>query len=224
MRPRAEAVEQRLVLCVDSWKTLASMAAARRLFCDADGVDVAGEVEVHLLHRDHLRVSPARGAALDAERGAHRGLADARDAVLVQVRAHGLRQADGRRRLALAERRRVDPRDDDVVALAALRLEPRSPSPTSSPCSGRRARRSASVRPHAAATVRMGTTVAACATSMSAGTGDLSSASLRMDSRLAATTASAIALPIRRSAIGLGWGWGFPASGNWPRARAYGSA
>ena len=33
----------------------------------ADGVDVAGEVEVEVLHRDDLGVATAGGAALDAE-------------------------------------------------------------------------------------------------------------------------------------------------------------
>ena len=40
-----------------------------------DGVEVAGEVEVEQLHRDHLAVAAAGGAALDAERRAHRRLA-----------------------------------------------------------------------------------------------------------------------------------------------------
>ncbi len=44
----------------------------------ADGVDVAGEVEVEVLHGDDLAVAAAGGAALDAEDRAQRGLADAR--------------------------------------------------------------------------------------------------------------------------------------------------
>ena len=42
-----------------------------------DRVHVAGEVEVQILHRHDLRVAGAGGAALDAEDGAERGLADA---------------------------------------------------------------------------------------------------------------------------------------------------
>ena len=41
-----------------------------------DGVEVAGEVQVELLHRQDLAVAAAGGAALDAERRAHRRLAD----------------------------------------------------------------------------------------------------------------------------------------------------
>ena len=49
----------------------ASMAAASRLWAAADGVDVAGQVEVEVLHRDDLAVAAAGRAALDAEHGAH---------------------------------------------------------------------------------------------------------------------------------------------------------
>ena len=50
----------------------------RQVVGAADRVDVAGQVEVEVLHRDHLAVAAAGGAALDAEDRAHRGLADAR--------------------------------------------------------------------------------------------------------------------------------------------------
>ena len=39
-----------------------------------DRVHVAGEVEVDVLHRHHLRIAAAGGAALDAEHGAERRL------------------------------------------------------------------------------------------------------------------------------------------------------
>ena len=83
-----------------------------------DGVDVACQVQVELLHGDDLRVAAARRAALDAEGRALAWLADARDDAAAQVRAQRLAHADGRRRLALAQRRRVDARHDDVVAVA----------------------------------------------------------------------------------------------------------
>ena len=43
----------------------------------ADGVEVAGEVEVDVLHRHDLRIAAAGGAALDAEAGTERRLAQA---------------------------------------------------------------------------------------------------------------------------------------------------
>ena len=85
-----------------------------------DRVDVARHVQVELLHRRALRVAAARRAALDPKRRPHRRLADARDDRLAEVRAERLRQPDRRRRLALAERRRVDPAHDDVVAVGPL--------------------------------------------------------------------------------------------------------
>ena len=39
-----------------------------------DGVDVAGEVEVELVHWDHLTVTAASGAAFDTERRSLRRL------------------------------------------------------------------------------------------------------------------------------------------------------
>ncbi len=72
-----------------------------------DGVDVAGEVQVELVHRDDLAVAAAGGAALDAERGPHARLPDAGDG-LVPQRSQPLHQADGRRRLPLPKRGRCD--------------------------------------------------------------------------------------------------------------------
>ena len=48
----------------------------------ADGVDVAGEVEVEVLHGHDLRVAAAGGAALDAEHRAQRGLAQGEHGVV----------------------------------------------------------------------------------------------------------------------------------------------
>ena len=76
-----------------------------------DGVDVAREVQVEVLHGDHLRVAAARGAALDAKGGALRGLADAGEHVAAQHRAQRLAHANGGGGLALAQRRGVDTRD-----------------------------------------------------------------------------------------------------------------
>ena len=82
----------------------------------ADGVDVAGEVEVEVLHGDDLRVAAAGGAALDAEDRAQRGLAQGEHDLLADLR-HGLGEADGGDGLALAQRRRRDGRDVDDLAV-----------------------------------------------------------------------------------------------------------
>ena len=71
-----------------------------------DRVQVAGEVEVQVLHRDDLGVAAARGAALDAEHRAERRLAD-REHRLAAERAEPLRQRHRGRRLALARRGRA---------------------------------------------------------------------------------------------------------------------
>ena len=95
---------------------------ARQVVGRADGVDVAGEVEVEVLHRDDLAVASAGGAALDPEDRTERWLADAHGG-LVADRIEALGQADGRRGLALAERRRGDGGHHDVLAARALGLQ-----------------------------------------------------------------------------------------------------
>ena len=83
---------------------------------------VTRQVEVEVLHRDDLGVAATRGAALDPEHGAERRLAD-RDRRAAPDAVETLREPDGRRRLALAQRRRADRRDDDVLAARVRRLD-----------------------------------------------------------------------------------------------------
>ena len=69
----------------------------------ADGVDVAGEVQVDVFHGDDLRVAAAGRAALDPEARAQRGLAQGGDGLLADlVQGHGETHVGGG--LALAGR------------------------------------------------------------------------------------------------------------------------
>ena len=79
-----------------------------------DGVHVAGQVQVECLHRDHLRVAAAGGAALDAEGRPHGRLPDGDDAELVDV-PEALAEPDRGGRLARPERSRGDRADHDVL-------------------------------------------------------------------------------------------------------------
>ena len=100
-------------------RMLVSMYAAQQVVGRAHRVDVAGEVEVEVLHGDDLGVAAARRAALDAEDRAHAGLAQADDRVLADL-VHRLGEADGGDRLALAQRRRGDGGDVDVLAVGLV--------------------------------------------------------------------------------------------------------
>ncbi|MNQ69186.1 hypothetical protein D3C85_837680 [compost metagenome] len=72
-----------------------------------EGVEIAGQVQVHLLHRHHLGVTATGGAPLDPEHRAQARLAYGGDAGLAYVvEPHG--EAQGGDRLALAERGRGD--------------------------------------------------------------------------------------------------------------------
>ena len=86
-----------------------------------DGVEVAGEVEVHVLHRHDLRVAAAGRAALHAEVRPERSLADADDGLLADA-VEPIAEADRGGRLAFARRRRVDRRDQDQLAVLAVLL------------------------------------------------------------------------------------------------------
>ena len=81
-----------------------------------DGVEVAGEVDVDLLHRQDLAVAAACGAALEAEDRAKAGLAD-RSGRTHADPVEALGEPDGRCRLAFAERRWRDRRYDDLLAV-----------------------------------------------------------------------------------------------------------
>jgi hypothetical protein len=89
-----------------------------------DGVEVAGEMQVDLVHRHDLRAAAAGAAALEPERRPDRGLAE-RDHRALARAAQGLAEADGHRGLAVAGRRRRDRGHEHELAVGApaARLE-----------------------------------------------------------------------------------------------------
>ncbi len=87
----------------------------------ADGVEVAGEVEVDVLHGHHLGVSAAGGTALDAEDGAERRLAQSDGNVLADT-SEPVGKADGRGSLTLARRGGRDSGDKDQLAVGSVGL------------------------------------------------------------------------------------------------------
>ena len=87
-----------------------------------DRMEVAGEMEVDVLHRHHLRVPPARRAALNAEHRPEARLPDTEDRVLAEA-LQGLRQPHRHRRLALSRRRGVDAGDEDETPLRRAALQ-----------------------------------------------------------------------------------------------------
>jgi hypothetical protein len=84
-----------------------------------DGVEVAGEVEVDVLHRHHLRVAAARRAALHAEARAEARLAQADHGALADG-VQRVAEADRGGGLALAGRGRADAGDQHELARRAF--------------------------------------------------------------------------------------------------------
>ena len=87
-----------------------------------DRGEVAGEVEVDVLHRDDLRIAAAGRPALHPEARPERRLAEADDRPLADP-VQRVAEADGGRRLALAGRRRRDRGDQHQPAVRPV--EPR---------------------------------------------------------------------------------------------------
>ncbi len=82
-----------------------------------DGMQIAGEVQVEVLHRDDLAVSASGGSAFDAECGALAGLADAREDAFSKMRAHRLAEPDGGCGLAFAQWGGCDGSHQNVLAV-----------------------------------------------------------------------------------------------------------
>ena len=98
-----------------------------------DGVDIAGEVEVDVLHRHDLGIAAPGRPALDAEARAEGWLAQRGDSLLADlVEAHG--KTDVGRGLALAGRGRSDGRAEYELAIRAVSAAGRERPGGSWPC------------------------------------------------------------------------------------------
>ena len=82
----------------------------------ADGVKIAGKVEVYILHRDDLGIPAAGRAALDAEHRSERRLAQRGHGVF-SAAPQRVRETDGCRGLALARGRRRDGRNENELSV-----------------------------------------------------------------------------------------------------------
>ena len=74
---------------------------AEKIVCRCDGVHIACEVQVDVLHRDYLSISAACCAALDAEHGTERGLTESEYSLFAYL-CHSLGKTYGNGGLALA--------------------------------------------------------------------------------------------------------------------------
>ena len=89
---------------------------------DADGVEVAGEVQVDVLHGDDLSVAAAGSAALHAEHGAQGGLTQADDGLLAHL-VQSVGQTHGSGGLALASGGGADGGHQHQLGLAGQVLQ-----------------------------------------------------------------------------------------------------
>ena len=82
-------------------------------------MEIAGEMEVDVLHRHDLRIAAAGGAALHAKARPEARLAQADDRLLADM-VERVAEPDRRRGLALAGRRRGDRGDEDQLAVGPV--------------------------------------------------------------------------------------------------------
>ena len=82
-------------------------------------MEIAGEMEVDILHRDDLGIAAAGRAALDPERGTERGLAQAQHRLLAD-KVQRIGETDRGGGLALAGRRRRNRRHQDQLAVGLV--------------------------------------------------------------------------------------------------------
>ena len=89
----------------------------------ADGVEIAGKVQVDVFHRQHLRVAAASRAAFHAKDRAERGLAQGDDGALAKA-VERVGKADGNGGFAFARGGGVDGgNEDEFAGRAALRRD-----------------------------------------------------------------------------------------------------
>ena len=113
----AEVLEEllvRQVLLVEAARVDGGRAQVVR---SGDGVDVAGQMEVELFHRDHLRIPAAGRSALDAERGTEGWLAYTSESSLAEMSVKSLAQTNGSGAFAFAERSWVDSCNYNVISV-----------------------------------------------------------------------------------------------------------
>ena len=89
---------------------------SQKVVGSADGMEVAGEVEVDVLHGDDLGIAAACRAALDAEDRAERRLTQCDDSVLANF-AQTVGETDGGGCFSFAGRRRSNCSDENEFAL-----------------------------------------------------------------------------------------------------------
>ena len=82
-------------------------------------MEVTGEMQVHLFHRDDLRIAAPRGPAFHAEVRTKRRLADTDGGILADA-VQPVAQTNGGGRLALARGGGVDRGDEDQLAIGTV--------------------------------------------------------------------------------------------------------
>ena len=82
-------------------------------------MEVTGEMQVHLFHRDDLRIAAPRGPAFHAEIRTKRRLADTDGRVLADA-VQPVAQTDGGRGFPLARGCGVDRGDEDQLAIGTV--------------------------------------------------------------------------------------------------------
>ena len=88
-----------------------------KIMGNANGVNIAGEMQIEIFHRNDLAVAAARCAAFDVKSRTHAGLADAGHHAFSKMCSQALNEPKCCSRLSLTQRSRRDCGDIDIFAL-----------------------------------------------------------------------------------------------------------
>ena len=116
----AQGIEQLLVILHFFMHDTGVQRGRDQVMGRRNGMDIAGQVQVEIFHRDDLRIPTAGRAALDAKGWSLRGLTDGGNDLPAQVGAQRLRQANRGGRLAFAQRSGCDSGYVDVLAVGLV--------------------------------------------------------------------------------------------------------
>ena len=99
---RHQSIEQRLIRLRVLVKHSSVDLSSEKIVRSSDRVNITGQMKIELIHGNHLSVTTARRATLDAEGRTLTRLTKTSDDILLQMSTESLTETDRRRALAFA--------------------------------------------------------------------------------------------------------------------------
>mmetsp|Transcript_2534 Transcript_2534/g.3358 ORF Transcript_2534/g.3358 Transcript_2534/m.3358 type:complete len:279 (+) Transcript_2534:918-1754(+) len=114
---RAQSVEQSLILLCGFVEHSGFNLSSKKVVSSSDSVDVTGQVEVELFHRNDLRVATTSSSTFDSKSWSLTWLTKASKCFLVQVSSQRLGKTHSSGRLAFSKRSWIDTSNNDIFSI-----------------------------------------------------------------------------------------------------------